>query len=177
MEIHQGKEVILSKKPIQIRYQKETFDIQSFSLGLGKAILGMTGTYKLFGPSDIRFSGKDVSLSSLGTFLNKPDGGIDGYVSAEGSIAGVYPNLSLHGDLKVETLSFDGKVIPEISAKVHMNRDGGKVEPLMVSLPKNKIILNGFFPFHNGENPQKLDVTINIASGPLDALLYYPTVF
>jgi autotransporter translocation and assembly factor TamB len=173
VEIRQEKGAVFAMNPVQISYQKETFSIKSFSLALDKGILEMEGSCKLAGPCDLTFSGKKIPLSSVGKVFRKANLGIDGMLSGKGGMTGTYPDLSLNGDLKVENLSYAGKVIPEISAKVHMNKAGGKVEPFVVSLPGSKIILNGFFPFPKGQKPGILDITVNIASAPLDDLLYY----
>ncbi|MBF0410006.1 MAG: translocation/assembly module TamB domain-containing protein [Candidatus Riflebacteria bacterium] len=173
MEIRHNNGAVFAKNPIQIQYQKETFSIKSFSLAMDKGILELVGSCKLAGPCDFTFSGTKIPLSFVGNVFRKSNLGIDGMLSAKGGMAGTYPDLSLNGAIKVENLSYGGKVIPEISAKVKLNKAGGKVEPFVISLPGSKIILNGFFPFPKGENPGVLDITVNVASGPLDDLLYY----
>jgi hypothetical protein len=178
LEVRRGTDVLHSPKPLHIKYRNETFDVQAFSLELGQGVWEMSGTYKLWGAGDVKFSGKKISLQAVSSLFNKPDLGVGGTFSATGGVSGSFPDLALNGDFKVADLSYDGKVIPEVSAKVQVDNVGGKIEPLVISLPKNTIVLNGFFPFPEGGKPGELDITVGIASGPLEFLpAYFPDYF
>lgn len=164
-----------SRAPLSFLYRNGTFSFPSASLQLGQGRFDMAGTCSIHGPSDVTFSAKGISISPLMRLLDYPSSGIDGDLSANGAIEGIYPNLSFGGSVSVASLSHDGKIIPKIFAKVHLDVHRFKIDEGGITFPRNRIAVSGIYPFSGGNSPGDFDFSIQIASGPLDDLpTYFP---
>jgi hypothetical protein len=178
MEVRKGKDVVLANKPVQIRFQNNSFEIRSLELRLHQGLFGVEGLWDPRGPVALTLTGKDFSIAALQNLLDWQRIPLDGTVSIDGGLTGAYPDTRLKADVNIANLAYQGRVIPRIEANCQIDRHGAKVQPLVISLPRNRITLNGTLPFLEAGGMGDLDVVVAIASGPLeDFPTYLPTFF
>jgi len=177
-EISRGKDLIVSNKPIDFCFQNGSFEFRSFELKFRNGIFCVEGIWNPRESLALTLSGENFSIAALANLADIPNFPFDGNLSIDGGVFGKIPDVRMNADLLVKGLTYKKRVIPKISAKCQIDTVGINVQPLIVDLPKNQIVLNGILPFKEGGNFGEMDVQINVASGPLnDFSVYLPEIF
>jgi len=178
VEIHHGIDLIVSNKPLQVRFQNGIFEIRSLELKYRQGVLGLEGTLDPIGKTALTLAGQDFSLLALGNLLEIPNWAVDGSLSVNGGIIGSFPNFQLSGAVDIEKLTWAGRTIPKLSAKCSVTKEEIQLDSVTIFLPNNKIAVRGKLPFSKFKSRNDMDIIINVASGPINDLpIFIPELF
>nr|MBP7635174.1 translocation/assembly module TamB domain-containing protein [Candidatus Ozemobacteraceae bacterium] len=178
LEIRRGDDLIVANKPMRFLYQNGIVELRSFELKYRQGLFGIEGVWDPAGRTAMTLTGRDFSLLALGNLLEIPDWAVSGSLSFDGGIVGSFPSLRLDSNIDVKNLTFKNRVIPEITGNIGLTPDKLKLAYVTVRLNDMSIGISGGIPLPGSGAPDSMDLTLDIASSPLNDLpVLLPEVF
>jgi autotransporter translocation and assembly factor TamB len=178
IKIQKENNVIVSNRPMQLKYQNNNLEVRSLELKYRQGILGVEGTLKPGEETALMIKGRDFSVKALGSLFDLPQWGYDGELSLDASIFGRLPDLNLRADAEIKQFDIQGRKIPSISARVSGDTRQLEVEKFKVQLPQNSFNMKGKLNLKDYTQIENIQMDLNIPQGPLSDLPdFLPSIF
>ncbi|MBR4570752.1 MAG: translocation/assembly module TamB, partial [Candidatus Riflebacteria bacterium] len=172
IQIKKDDEVIVTNKPILVKYQNENLEIRSFELKYKLGILSVEGLISAAKDIGIIIKGENFSAKALGHLFGLKDINFDGDLSLNGRVYGTTDNIKYSSQAEINKLTVEGKEIPLVQAKIEGDSKLLKIEETFVKLKNNSFDLKGNIALDNFV-PNRLDVKLSIPNGPISDLSEY----
>ncbi|GAB4280033.1 MAG: hypothetical protein Kow0029_24370 [Candidatus Rifleibacteriota bacterium] len=170
IKIQKGNDIIVSNKPMQLKYINNNLEVRSLELKYRQGILGIEGIFKPGGEAALVFTGKDFSLRALGSLLDLPDWEYNGNLSANASVFGTYPELKLRADAKIDDFEIANRKIQGVTAKLSGDTRMLNLEEFRVQLPASSFDLKGKVGISDLKDFESIDLYLTIPKGPISDL-------
>ena len=172
IQIKKDDDVIVTNKPIQVKYQNGNVEIRSFELKYKLGILSIEGLISAAKDIGIIIKGENFSAKALGHLFGIKSFDYDGDLSLNGRIYGTTDNIKYSSQAEINNLTVEGKEIPLVQAKIDGDSKLLKIEETFVKLKNNSFDLKGNIALDNFV-PNQLDLKIAIPDGPISDLSEY----
>lgn len=178
IKIQKENDVIVSNRPMQLKFQNDSLEVRSLELKYRQGILGIEGILNPGADSALVIRGKDFSLRALGRLLDLPDWSYDGSLSANATVFGLYPQIKLRADAQIDNFEIADRKIDGLTARVSGDSLQLDLEEFKVKLPASSFELKGKINHRDFLELTKVDLSLKIPEGPItDLPKFLPSIF
>ncbi|MDN5279766.1 MAG: translocation and assembly module TamB, partial [Clostridiales bacterium] len=178
IKIQKENDVIVSNKPMQLKYQNNNLEVRSLELKYRQGILGIEGIHKPGEETALMLNGTDFSIKALGRLLDLPEWDYDGRLSANASVFGNYPDLKVRADARIDEFDIADRKISGVTAKISGDTRILNLEEFKVQLPASSFELKGKVGIKDLQEIDNIDLLLAIPKGPISDLpTLMPSIF
>lgn len=176
VQIKKDDDVIVTNKPVDIKYQNGALEIRSLELKYKLGILSVEGLISSERKAGIIIKGDNFSAKALGHLFGLKNINYDGDVSLNARIFGDLSNIQYSSQTDINNFIIEGREIPLIQAKIQGDSTLLKIEETFIKLKnstldlKGDVVLDAFIP-------KELKLKLSIPEEPItDLSTYLPKV-
>ncbi|MEW6713141.1 MAG: translocation/assembly module TamB domain-containing protein, partial [Candidatus Riflebacteria bacterium] len=178
IKIQKDQDVIVSNRPMQLKYQNNSLEVRSLELKYRQGVLGIEGVFKPGFETALMLNGSDFSIRALGSLLDLPDWNYDGSLSAQASVFGRMPDLKLRADARIDNFIIADRKIDGVSAKLSGDTRQLNLEELKVKLPASSFEMKGQVSHNNFIDLTGINLDLSIPRSPISDLpTFLPGIF
>ncbi len=178
LTVRQGRETLVANRPLRLLYQNGRWEVRSFELKYRQGVFGIEGLVDPKGAIALALTGRDFSARALARLVKRSSPKLRGTLSLKGGVTGTLADPKFSAQLLLKDFGPQAsQTIPLIDTRCIVTRQGVRLAPLQVRLPSTALSAHGDIGF-NGLGIGKIDMLVEVASGPIKDLTYYfPGVF
>jgi len=178
IKIQKDQDVIVSNRPMQLKYQNNSLEVRSLELKYRQGILGIEGIFKPGFEMALMVNGSDFSIRALGSLLDLPDWNYDGSLSAQASVFGRMQDLKLRADTRIDNFIIADRKINGVSARLSGDTRQLNLEELKVKLPASSFEMKGQVSHNNFIDLTGINLDLSIPRSPISDLpTFLPGIF